>query len=193
MIIGLYGDSRSGKDTIAQILESKGFEWRSFAATLRKLLERIDPWLIDSEELGIKYEHAIREFGLDFVKKTWPESVEYMIRLGQGVRDIIHEDAWIWPVMRDLPEKMVISDVRQPNEYETITQAGGEVWRVVRPGTIRRGMDGLLDDYHFPVTIHNSGSSDDLRDIINQEVENALQNRCSRSWSNDGTSVFHDQ
>lgn len=179
MILGLYGDSRSGKDTTAHIMVDEfEFEWRSFAAPLREILFNINPYLIDWAGEGIRYQDAIRDYGLDDTKKNFPDSVDMMIALGQSVRDLIHEDAWIWSVMEEpLPKRMVISDVRQPNEYKAITDAGGEVWRIIRPGTVRRGMDGLLDDHFFPVTIYNDDGPDVLRNVVKREVELAWQDR----------------
>lgn len=178
MIIGLYGDSRAGKDTIAKILsENYQFEWRSFATPLRQTIYNINPFL---KEMEMYYQDAVNDYGIDFVKKESPHAVDMMIALGQSVRDFINEDAWVWGVFTDdLPARMVISDVRQPNEYKAIIDEGGQVWHVIRPGTTRRGMDGLLDDFHFPVTIYNNGSSDDLRSIVDKEVNEHVKNHSS--------------
>lgn len=193
MIIGLYGDSRAGKDTTARIMQEEfSFEWRSFAAPLRQILYNINPYLSDWAGEAVRYQDAIRDFGLDGTKKYFPESVDMMIALGQSVRDLIHEDAWIWSVFTDpLPKNMVISDVRQPNEYEAIINAGGEVWRIIRPGTTRREMDGLLDDRHFAITLYNNTNQDDFRHTVILEVQDALQNRWNRSRPDDGASIIH--
>jgi hypothetical protein len=116
-----------------------------------------------------------------------------MIGLGQGVRDLIHVDAWIWGVMHDpIPKNMVISDVRQPNEYDSIIAAGGEVWKIIRPGSTRRAMDGLLDDKFFPVTIFNDGDHDALENIVCEEIDRALQDRWNRPRIDDGTDSVHN-
>jgi hypothetical protein len=178
-IVGLYGDSRSGKDTTARIMQEMGFEWRSFAAPLRQILYNIDPLIhnVDGDVLG-QLQHHVDSFGWDWVKKYAPVVVDQMISLGQSVRDLIHEDAWIWGVIHDpLPKYMVISDVRQPNEYDAIINAGGEVWRIIRAGTTRRAMDGLLDDRYFHCDLYNNGSEDDFRLIVRSNVEYAIQNR----------------
>jgi hypothetical protein len=189
LIIGLYGDSRSGKDTAAkEIVEyTKGrYTWFSFAVVLRQLLWEINPILAwnDGEDGFVLntgptyYQDALNEHGLDGMKKLYPESVELMIRLGQGARDILGEDVWVKPVLLDCAHvsDVVISDVRQPNEYDAIIDMGGEVWKVVRAGTTRRAMDGLLDDRHFPVVLHNSGSPDDFKLVVRRELD-ALQDR----------------
>lgn len=190
MIVGLYADSRAGKDTTARIMqEEKGFEWRSFAAPLRQILLNLNPTfdgLVHLQEL-------VRDYGWDGVKKHFPESVDMMIALGQSVRDLLHVDAWIWGVITDpLPPRMVISDVRQPNEYEAIINAGGEVWKIIRPGTTRRAMDGLLDHCDFAVTLYNNTTQDDFRSTVIREVDHAISNRWNRSGVDYRTSVIHD-
>lgn len=184
MLIGLYGDSRSGKDTVAKILqEEHGFEWRSFAAPLREILLGVNPPVgnnVDGYDFTLK--EAVENYGWDWVKKQYPYSVDMMIGLGQSVRDIIGIDTWLTPVLGapgtkvELPERLVISDVRQPNEYERIHDLGGKVWKIIRPSnTTRRGMDGLLDDRLFSARLWNNSDIDDLKRIVSREVK-ALEN-----------------
>lgn len=169
MLIGLHGLSRAGKDSVARILQDKhGYEWRQFAKNLRDILMEINPYLRD----GSRYKDVVEKLGLDLVKKAWPESVDMMIALGQGVRDLVHEDAWTWGPLMDVPENLVISDVRQPNEAEKILDLGGQLWKIERPiGSQQRGMDGLLDHFAFDVTIYNTGTFKDLEDIVDALME----------------------
>lgn len=172
MIIGLHGESRAGKDTVAQILQDKhDFEWRSFAANLREILLRIDPFLCGGGESKwcLRYSDALLDYGLDGVKDLFPEAVEYMISLGQSVRDIIGEDSWVTPVLHDLIDSsmdVVISDVRQLNEAQGILHMGGEIWKITRPGTVARAMDHYLDDWDFHAEIDNSGNLEDLEAVV---------------------------
>lgn len=176
MLIGLYGDSRAGKDSTARIISDyKNYEWRVFASTLRQILLDINPYL---PEIHRHLRSAVVENGWDVVKGLSESSVDMMIALGQSARDLIDPDIWIIPILSgvDPSENIVISDVRQENEYNAVTALRGEVWRIVRPGTKRRGMDGLLDHCDFPVTIHNNGSLADLETIVKKEMD-ALSNR----------------
>ena len=171
MIIGLYGDSRAGKDsTAAMISEYKNYEWRFFAHALRQILLDIDPYL---PEIHRHLRSAVAEYGWNVVKGLSESSVDMMISLGQSARDIINPDIWIVPVLSgvDPSENIVISDVRQENEYNAIKELDGEIWKIVRPGTKRRGMDGLLDHLPFSVTIHNNGTLADLEDIVKREMD----------------------
>jgi hypothetical protein len=175
VIVGLTGISRSGKDSVAKILvEHHGYEWRSFAGNLRQILLQINPWLIN-EHSQVRYADAVRNYGLDYVKKNYPESVEYMISLGQSVRDVLGEDSWvdtILPKQGELRYKdLVISDVRQPNEYSRIKSYGGQVWRIIRKGTTPRGMDNLLDDHEFDATLFNNGTPEELKEMVKSCIE----------------------
>jgi hypothetical protein len=175
VIIGLTGISRSGKDSVAKILvEHHGYEWRSFAGNLRQILFQVNPWLHDDHG-RIRYADAVRDYGLDYVKKHYPESVEYMISLGQSVRDVLGEDSWvdtILPKQGELRYKdLVISDVRQPNEYDRIKSYDGQVWKVIRKGTVARGMDNLLDDCEFDATIYNNGTPEELEEMVKSCIE----------------------
>jgi hypothetical protein len=65
---------------------------------------------------------------------------------------------------------VVITDVRFDNEAQAIVDAGGEVWRVVRPGwrclddaAASHSSEAGVSDHLIARTIDNSGSLDDLR------------------------------
>lgn len=178
-LLGLHGVSRSGKDTVAGILvELYGYEQKVLAAPLRAILLQINPMVVDinNDRVTDGYHLAglVDQFGWDKVKETWPETVEWMIRLGQAGRDLIEEDIWLRPVMKNLKARTVISDVRQPNEVAAIRKMGGQLWRIVRPGVSARGMDSLLDDQEFDAVIYNNGSLLDLEDAVRHAYEGTV-------------------
>lgn len=170
ILIGLHGDSRCGKDTVAEILKEYGFEQRVMADPIRKILLRINPYIPHPMDPGATLDSVVDEYGWDTVKKMWPETVDYMINLGQAARDIIAPDVWLAPVLRDLGERTVISDIRQPNEYDAVKYFGGEVWHITRPGTVPRGMDRLLNGYKFDAIIENNNTIYDLRMNVSDEL-----------------------
>lgn len=173
MLIGLTGDSRSGKDSVAGILVTEfGYEQRNLATPIRKMLLDINPYLEDGCNLLYAYEQAAGDW--DYIKLHYPDSVDLMIGLGQAARDHIGEDVWLTATMKNLPEKLVIADVRQPNEYRKIKELGGQIWHIRRPGTTRRGMDGLLDGYRFDATIDNIGTLSDLKGIVSAAVSSQI-------------------
>lgn len=174
MLIGLYGPSRAGKDTVAGILVKKfGFEQRNLASPIRHVLLKLDPMVWDSDlNVWFTLSSQVEEFGWDFVKAEYPESVEMMITLGQEMRNI-DENIWLNACTDHAFGDLVIADVRQVNEYEYIWDNGGEVWKIDsdRKATQVRGMDGLLEDKYFPVLIHNNGTIEELEEMVATVME----------------------
>lgn len=175
-LVGLYGASRSGKDTVAGVLvRHHGFEQRNMASPIRQILLDINPSVVwEDEEAGnlrkVSLVSVVTEWGWDVVKARFPETIEMMISLGQSMRDI---DPGIWLnacVSRPFTN-LVIADVRQPNEAQFITDHGGELWKVEREGSQVRGMDGILDDWDFAATINNNGTIEELEKIVREIME----------------------
>lgn len=168
-LIGVYGDSRCGKDTVASILvEHLGFEQRNMADPIRDTLLRINPDLVYDDEDGY-HVWDLKEYvtvsGWDKTKERFPETVDWMINLGQAMRDISPR-IWLDACLAKPYNRLVIPDVRQPNEYDEIIRRGGVVWNVKRPGTVPRGMDRLLEDKHFDVTLYNNGTIEELTSYV---------------------------
>lgn len=185
-LIGLYGPSRAGKDETARILiEDFGFEQRAQAAAIRKILLGLNPIITDNDGESWYLQDLFKAYGSDWdeVKAVCRESVDYMIQLGQSCRDVIGLDVWLNTAIPPIgsTQKIVISDVRQPNEYAAIRERGGHVWKITRPGVEFRGMDGLLEDRHFDAVINNCGSLADLRGIIQATIATTLRNEEVRS------------
>lgn len=173
-LIGLHGLSRSGKDTVAGILvELYGYEQRVLAEPIRKILESMDLY-VHTPNYTTQLSFLVDQYGWEWVKEFYPETVDWMIGLGQAARDHIDEDIWLRPVLRNLKARTVISDVRQLNEAKAIREMGGKLWRVVRPGTEPRGMDSLLKAVEFDVVIHNNGSLTDLENAVRFSYEGTV-------------------
>lgn len=171
-LIALVGNSRVGKDETAKILQKDfGFEQRAMADGIREILLGLNPILKDNGgvvwELLDLYDQCHGDW--DRIKALSTESVDLMINLGQSCRDVLGETCWLDRVLPrgvELETKVVISDCRQPNEYHAIKERGGQIWKVTRSGTLRRGMDGLLDHLDFDARIKNDGSLEDLRSMV---------------------------
>lgn len=166
LLIGLYSNgSRAGKDSIARTLVvDYGFQQRNMANAIRQILLDLNPLIIDSGGSTWFLQDLYKYCGgnWDEIKAEAPQSVDYMISLGQSCRDNLAEDIWLNTVIRNRPLRLVIADVRQPNEYHAIKARGGQVWKVTRPSSEKRGMDGLLEGYDFDVELINDGTLDEL-------------------------------
>jgi hypothetical protein len=91
-------------------------------------------------------------------------------------RDGVHPEIWIRITLERIRPELaaglscVITDVRFDNEAQAIIDAGGEVWRVARPGwrcldaaAASHSSEAGVGDHLVARTIDNSGTLDDLR------------------------------
>ena len=151
MIVGLSGWAGSGKDTVGAILVRRyGYERRAFADALKEIAYRIG-WDGQKDDPGRRL----------------------LQDLGMAVRDVLGADAWLPPVFRDLPECLVVTDVRLPNEADAIRARGGVIWRIERPGTVparNHISDTALDDWAFDARIANEGTLADLEQTVRRLV-----------------------
>lgn len=182
-LIGLYGPSRAGKDSVAAVLQNDfGFQQKAMAAGIREILLGLNPIIRDNDgviwNLLDLFDDCNGDW--DLIKAKSTDSVDYMIRLGQTCRNVLGETVWldrVLPPGKELSESICISDVRQPNEYYAIKERGGVIWRIFRPGTAQRGMDGLLDGYNFDAHIHNNGTLEDIRGIVQATISTDFEMR----------------
>lgn len=181
MIVGLSGYARAGKDTVASILvQEHGFRRVAFADALKAVLADLNPivgWKLDErggahgslERVAGLGRPSPDGHGIDWEQaKQRPEVRELLQRLGCAVRDHVGQNAWVEAALRDVDreERVVVSDVRFPNEAEAIKRRLGQVWRVVREGcgpVNGHVSESALDGWHFDSHVPNIGSFDDLR------------------------------
>ncbi len=178
-IIGLSGYARSGKNAVGRILEDDyGYRQESFTQALKNVAAEINPRLSTGRG-GTSTLAALFSVYEDWdtVKDKVPAAREFLQRLGVACRDQIGPDVWVDALARRLSvhpsARYVITDVRFPNEAEFITNRGGQVWRIERPGTQpvnSHTSETALDDWAFDRTIVNDGSLADLR----RSVESGL-------------------
>jgi hypothetical protein len=145
ILIGITGRARHGKDTVASFLvRERGFHRYAFADQLRELALRVNP-LVDfggEDEYDystMRLREYVHQVGWETAKSNG-EVRRLLQQLGAGARDIFGPDVWVQALERywkeepgRTPDRLVISDVRYPNETRWIRNQGGEVWRVVRP------------------------------------------------------------
>lgn len=140
-LIALSGYAQAGKDTAAKFLIEEGYKRIAFADALRDALyalnPRVEAWWDDAGEWSHPHlQVLIDKYGWDQAKIDVPEIRELLQRLGTEVgREQFGENFWVDMAMRKVDGPTVFTDCRFPNEAQAIKDAGGEVWRIVRPGT----------------------------------------------------------
>lgn len=173
LIIGISGKKSAGKDTIADhLVENHGFGKLAFASSLKCVARELflfsdaqlhDP--IEKEQVdprwGISPRRAFQMIGTDWV------------------RNQLDPDFWVRRLeceIRALPQtaRVVISDVRFPNEKKMVERLGGKMIGVVKPHAqtdtdetasheSENAIDELLQDC---LVFVNGGTITDLRQHI---------------------------
>jgi len=164
-LIAFSGKKRSGKDTAASVLTTElGYTRVAFADSIKQILEDLNP-IIDSE-YGYRLMDVLAWYEYDWeMLKARPEVRGLMQRLGVAVRQYDSE-FWVNAAFNNVEpsSRIVVTDVRFPNEVDAILARGGIVYRVVRPGL--ESIDShisetALDHLDLPVIL-NDGSVEDL-------------------------------
>jgi hypothetical protein len=146
LIVGITGYAQHGKDTLGQVLvESHRFVRFAFADALKSMALVIDPIVAPyiQEPKGGGYEVVSRRLSTLVADYGWEEAKQYaevrrflQVMGTEGVRDHIGEDAWVQATAREIvgakAERVVITDVRFPNEAAWIFSKGGKLIRIMR-------------------------------------------------------------
>ncbi|MEU1074305.1 MULTISPECIES: hypothetical protein [unclassified Streptomyces] len=138
--IGLIGRARSGKDTVGQWLTNhRGYRRVAFADPLKEMALRLNP-IIEGSGDSWRLKETVTETGWESAKDAYPEVRRLLQELGAAVRTM-DEDFWLRQALAtvaDVDERTglpcVITDVRYPNEAESLKRAGFTLVYIDRPG-----------------------------------------------------------
>lgn len=172
--IGLVGYANTGKDTLAKIFEQHGYTHKAFALPLLEYVCDINPIIGYENNALVYFCDAIRKYGYDVAKRLYPEIRRVMVSIGQSSRKHIDDNLWIDKILpitpRDTTEKIIISDVRYPEEETRIRQCHGIIIGVVRKGIEPPNNE---EKTHIPslirtadIVIGNNGTIEDLNTIV---------------------------
>lgn len=161
-IVALTGHKQSGKDTVAGVLETMGFQRIAFADPLKAVASSI---------------------GWDGTKDDYEpcdccgmlQGRRLLQTLGtEGLRDNLWRSILIDTLVRRIDGRTnyVISDLRFPDEASAIRHWGGEIWRVKRPGYEGDGhsTERLIDEIVPHLTIVNAGPVTALERRVRQVI-----------------------
>lgn len=178
-IIGLAGFAQSGKDSTAGYM--RGYERLAFADSLKDTLYDLNPVCHvvergEGRDPGLyTVQQLVGAVGWETAKTKG--TVRLLLqRLGVAVRDHVDSDAWVNAVFSKVRpgRQYVISDVRFPNEFAAVTERGGQVWRIERPGCVAPNdhiSEHALNGYSFDQVIENNGSLDDLEVQVGEVLD----------------------
>jgi len=178
MIVGLSGQKRSGKDTIAAYLvKEHNFERKAFADPLKRSVAALFdiPFSeVDKLKLDPQVEVIIRKWkdGNIFEDYVRMNKRTFLQRYGtEAHRDVFGQDFWLdhtLPVQGFYPGRaIVVTDVRFTNEAARIRELGGIVVRVSRNNSSAAPSDqdqhrSEVIDFDWDYLIENDGTFGDL-------------------------------
>lgn len=141
-IIGMMGAAGAGKDTAAErLVDLHSFEPWAFAQPIKDMIEAL---LISCGlDHACLHERALKEQPLPGLRVS-PRQLMQTLGTEWG-RNIISPDLWVratemalglWDLPRNAPvhDRIVITDVRMPNEAAWVRSFGGVIVRIDRPG-----------------------------------------------------------
>jgi hypothetical protein len=154
-LIGVSGRRRSGKDTFAgHLIEKFDFQRVAFADLLRNTLLDTDPYVSsphgDTELLSVLLAECGGWEGLKNNPDWSGDTRRLMQNLGVSVRNNIGSSTWVDAAMAHISKicdaggRVVVTDMRFPNEVESIRAAGGLIVRINRP-SLRLDTGSALD------------------------------------------------
>ncbi|MFJ6183727.1 hypothetical protein [Streptomyces sp. NPDC092295] len=177
-LIGLSGYARSGKDTAAQALADRGWRRAGFADKLREFLLALDP-LLPALHGGqpFRLRRYVEAWGWERAKDEHPEVRALLQRAGtEAGRRVLGANVWVNALFEDHKDApaLVVPDVRFPNEARAISDRGGVLIRVARPGYgprrneygVIRESETALDNWNFDHRLSNDGTAYELREKL---------------------------
>lgn len=162
--IGICGYKQAGKDTAASALVAHlGYTRFALADPLKEMALDIDPicpdgWLL-TDFVGV--------VGWDEAKQH-PDVRRFLQRLGtEGCRKTFGDDVWIDLLLRNTAAtpKVVVPDVRFPNELSRLAQEGALLLWIQRPGAeaSAHASESSLAPHMAHVVIHNDGTIEEFQ------------------------------
>lgn len=137
ILIGLSGYAQTGKDTVADFLvRDHGFTRVAFADKLKAVAYDLNPFICGGPGGMRRLQAEVNDFGWDAAKQR-PEIRRILQALGGGIRDHVHDQTWINAAIGSgaTPgQRVVVTDVRYPNEAAAIRFRHGQIVRISRFG-----------------------------------------------------------
>ena len=200
-IVGFTGVSHSGKDTAATVLIKKGWVRYGFADAVKDFcaehlkLSRAFFYEIDLKDAPFPQPFPITKNVLSTMitalggnnthlstlesVKTFNTPREILQYVGTDIgRNLIGENVWIDYFQKmDKPEKMVVTDVRFPNEVNVIQQLGGIVIRLTRKAAKHKSAklhesESLIDSLEVDHEIQNTTTKEYLHNMVLNILDN---------------------
>ena len=176
-LIGLVGRKGSGKDTAAVKLMEEGYANEKFAGALKEMIRCLLAYQgVEASVIERMIEGDLKEEPTKYLAGQTPRHAMQTLGTEWG-RKLMADTLWIDVTMtRVAGRKVVLTDVRFPNEVEAVERAGGipigitAEW--VKPVEGEHESERLIDDIiaslpeYQKVTNRSAKSGESVRDVI---------------------------
>ncbi|MFD9442149.1 hypothetical protein [Streptomyces sp. NPDC060001] len=141
--VGIIGRARVGKDTAGKwLVDNRGYRRVGFADALKEAALKLDP-IIDDGNVGYRFSamrlsEVVGGYGWERAKEIG-DTRRILQELGSAMR-AVDPDIWLRAALKKVQEAndsgvpVVITDVRYPNEAESLRRAGFHLVYIERPG-----------------------------------------------------------
>lgn len=166
-LVGICGLMGSGKSTVAErLVKTHGYRRRPFAGPLKDMMRMLLFSMgASSGEVHAMVDGADKEKPTYFLGGNSPRKA--MQTLGTEWGRALHSDFWLnaWG-MGLKGDKIVVDDLRFPNEAAHVRSMGGKVLKVLRAGV--KQDDHVSESYEIDpdFIITNDGSIDELCKMV---------------------------
>lgn len=201
--IGIIGRARVGKDTAgAWLVDNRGYRRIGFADALKDAALKLDPIVYADEYVNALYESEIRtyrlsefvgRYGWEGAKDEFPEVRRVLQELGMAIR-AIDPEFWLRAALKRVTEAneagvpAVITDVRFPNEADSLRRAGFHLVYIDRPGVpqLDHASEGALTSADAKYVIRNNsgdlpGFLEDVEFVANNIAHHESRRHYARS------------
>lgn len=163
-IIGLVGRARSGKDTVAAMIQEiePCFHIIRLSASVKRAAAALTGWPLDRFETHEK----------EMIDPSWGVTPrDIVVRLTHATMDLCGVDVFTRHFWQDYDAGMhgpfvILPDVRYAHDLEWIRARGGLVIKIERPDAPRHAHEDSIDGLRGDVTILNTGDTNNLRRLV---------------------------
>lgn len=171
--IAITGELRSGKDKAAEYLARQyGYTPFAFGDELKRYYHEL---FGPSDTKPRKGYQTFGQFCRELDSEIWVRKCFANIEARRAAFAKMHSLIYVKPPLKLKPFRAVISDLRQPNEYEALKSAGYVIIRVTAPEALR--IDRAI----------KSGDTFNLRDLTHDTESHARSFDVDYEIVNDGT------
>lgn len=182
-IVGIFGKAGSGKDTIANyMIENLGYTKIAFADVLKDIVSVLFSWERHLLEGDTKESREFRETKDMWWSNKLGKEITPRLMLQQIGTDLFRnhfdKNIWLHVIERKIRkyDKVVISDIRFPNEHQLIKDLNGIIIKVERNIDNKvpyHSSENNFDNFSFNFYINNNNSINDLH----SKIEHFLLNK----------------